>query len=765
MQLPSRMSTRVTTKRASALTDSTPSATTPCSYTRSQAQQLGSGSGSSSTSTGTGNSTTRTSLTGSNQHQHPSNKSKAPSDDFEEAWLVYNQQAPASTSSLVVATPPLPPKRSNSSTTTTTTTMINSRRPPPPPTPPTTSASTHVEYRVDRYHVDGVEREVLTIEDTPEPVPSTSRHNGNGNGTANYSHAPSSSNPAYLYPHPPPAQRLGSSSTNATYYSNDIKPNANGVGAGTTNKRRRNNELGAYVDDHQHDYAARAPPHNLASGTTTTTTTSSSRTAAAPRYKQPPPPGAPTTSSKNALSSSVSRKRKLDEVTEPTADKDGHFIIVPGNKIIDAHTQVSYTIDRSLGQGTFGKVVAAKSSATNEMVAVKVIRAIPKYREAAKVEINVLKRLAFSDPHNQQCVSQTPLPSYAITVLTTLSLYPHNSQCIHMLSSFDFRDHTCIVSELLSVSVFDFLKDNGYAPFPFSHVQSFARQLLKSVDCELWFGFLRLWRIRRLISLRFVCADVHKEHFIHTDLKPENILLEERAAKCIDNPFNPKHKTRRILKNSKIRLIDFGSATKQTEYHATVVSTRHYRAPEIILGLDWSFPCDVWSIGCILVEFVTGEALFQTHENLEHLAMMERVFGKMPPALAVSALNKEKKNMQSSREKNKVAPDVSNWLVEASGASRGTYRVNFPTAATAKQSKRFVEGMRSLERTVKDACAYAYDDVATNKAPLVEFIDLLRQLLQWDPAHRIEVKDALKHPFLTVEIKDDVMRAWGTNTE
>ncbi|SCZ99021.1 BZ3500_MvSof-1268-A1-R1_Chr3-1g05769 [Microbotryum saponariae] len=719
------MSTRVTTKRASALTVSTPSATTPSSYTRSQAQQLGSGS-SSSTSTSTGNRTTGTSLsslTGSSQPQHPSNKSKAPSDEFEEAWLLYNQQAPASTSSLVIATPPLPPKSSNSSTTTaTTTTMINSRRPPPPPT---TSASTHVEYRVDRYHVDGVEREVLTIEDTPEPVPSTSRHNGNGNGTANYSHAPtpSSSNPAYLYPHPPPAQGLGSSSTNATYYSNDIKPNANGVGAGTTNKRRRNNELGAYVDDHQHDYAARAPPHNLAPGTTTTTTTSSSRTAAAPRYKQPPPPGAPTTSSKNALSSSVSRKRKLDEVTEPTADKDGHFIIVPGNKIIDAHTQVSYTIDRSLGQGTFGKVVAAKSSATNEMVAVKVIRAIPKYREAAKVEINVLKRLAFSDPHNQHADAA------------------YNSQCIHMLSSFDFRDHTCIVSELLSVSVFDFLKDNGYAPFPFSHVQSFARQLLKSVDY------------------------VHKEHFIHTDLKPENILLEERAAKCIDNPFNPKHKTRRILKNSKIRLIDFGSATKQTEYHATVVSTRHYRAPEIILGLDWSFPCDVWSIGCILVEFVTGEALFQTHENLEHLAMMERVFGKMPPALAVSALNKEKKNMQSSREKNKVAPDVSNWLVEASGASRGTYRVNFPTAATAKQSKRFVEGMRSLERTVKDACAYAYDDVATNKAPLVEFIDLLRQLLQWDPAHRIEVKDALKHPFLTVEIKDDVMRAWGTNTE
>ena len=47
-------------------------------------------------------------------------------------------------------------------------------------------------------------------------------------------------------------------------------------------------------------------------------------------------------------------------------------------------------------------------------------------------------------------------------------------------------------------------------------------------------------------------------------------------------------------------------------------------------GLGWSYPCDIWSVGCILVELCTGEALFQTHENLEHLAMMERVFGPLP---------------------------------------------------------------------------------------------------------------------------------------
>ena len=84
---------------------------------------------------------------------------------------------------------------------------------------------------------------------------------------------------------------------------------------------------------------------------------------------------------------------------------------------------------------------------------------------------------------------------------------------------------------------------------------------------------------------------------------------------------------RRVLLDTEIRLIDFGSATFEDEYHSSVVSTRHYRAPEIILNLGWTYPCDIWSIGCILVEFFTGDALFQTHDNLEHLAMMESVCG------------------------------------------------------------------------------------------------------------------------------------------
>lgn len=53
--------------------------------------------------------------------------------------------------------------------------------------------------------------------------------------------------------------------------------------------------------------------------------------------------------------------------------------------------------------------------------------------------------------------------------------------------------------------------------------------------------------------------------------------------------------------------------------------------------MGWSYPCDAFSLGCILVEFYTGTALFQTHDNLEHLAMMEAVMGPMSPTFVRKA--------------------------------------------------------------------------------------------------------------------------------
>jgi dual-specificity kinase len=59
---------------------------------------------------------------------------------------------------------------------------------------------------------------------------------------------------------------------------------------------------------------------------------------------------------------------------------------------------------RLLGQGTFGKVVEAVDQHSTSSVAVKIIRSIPKYRDASKIEVRVLKTLKANDPTNKQCV-------------------------------------------------------------------------------------------------------------------------------------------------------------------------------------------------------------------------------------------------------------------------------------------------------------------------------------------------------------------------
>lgn len=158
---------------------------------------------------------------------------------------------------------------------------------------------------------------------------------------------------------------------------------------------------------------------------------------------------------------------------------------------------------------------------------------------------------------------------------------------------------------------------------------------------------------------------------------------------------NAPPRAKKILESTDIRLIDFGSATFEEEYHSSVVSTRHYRAPEIILGmyfclgsdldvhlllgLGWSYPCDAFSLGCILVEFFTGVALFQTHDNLEHLAMMEQVMGKMPERFA----------RMGARSKTEYFKEGS--------------KLDWPKPKATRQSKKEVRACRSLQVCSKSA--------------------------------------------------------------
>lgn len=81
----------------------------------------------------------------------------------------------------------------------------------------------------------------------------------------------------------------------------------------------------------------------------------------------------------------------------------------------------------------------------------------------------------------------------------------------------------------------------------------------------------------------------------------------------------------------------------------------------------------MWSIGCILVEFCTGDALFQTHDNLEHMAMMEPICGKIGTKM-MRAANKATQQ--------KLFKD---------------HKLDYPNAETTKQSRKYVKAMKPLK--------------------------------------------------------------------
>ena len=91
-------------------------------------------------------------------------------------------------------------------------------------------------------------------------------------------------------------------------------------------------------------------------------------------------------------------------------------------------------------------------------------------------------------------------------------------------------------------------------------------------------------------------------------------------------------------KVSTTKVIDFGGATFTQDYHGSIINTRQYRAPEVILQCcEWNEKSDIWSAACILAELYTGEMLFATHDSVEHLALITKMLGQFPKWMASNA--------------------------------------------------------------------------------------------------------------------------------
>merc|ERR1719433_1252104 len=257
-----------------------------------------------------------------------------------------------------------------------------------------------------------------------------------------------------------------------------------------------------------------------------------------------------------------------------------------------------YRLLKLLGDGTFGRVVLAEDQISARQVAIKIIRDVKRYMENAKIEADILNDLRKADQNGK-------------------------SGCALMYETFTHEQvYYCLVFEPLGQSLYDFLNANGFRGFWMQDIQSFAKQSMEALN------FLH-----------------GRLHMTHTDLKPENILLQStersvaarfpRECDWLRRNGSSSSKTQSLgdyqrPANNRIKLIDFGNATYADEHHSSIINTRQYRGPEVLLSLGWDERSDLWSIGCILMELYSGKQLFATHEELEHLALMARVIGALP---------------------------------------------------------------------------------------------------------------------------------------
>lgn len=235
---------------------------------------------------------------------------------------------------------------------------------------------------------------------------------------------------------------------------------------------------------------------------------------------------------------------------------------------------------------------------------------------------------------------------------------------VNFTQSFYFRGHLCISTELLDMNLYEFIKANSFRGFSLRLIRRMTKQMLSS-----------------LVLLQ-------QKKVIHCDLKPENILIR-----------HPMH--------TEIKTIDFGSSCFESEKVYTYIQSRFYRSPEVILGMNYGLPIDMWSLGCILAELFTGVPIFPGENEQEQLACIMEVFG--PPEKHLIEKSTRKKLFFDSMGK--------------------------PRLTVSSKGRRRRPSSKTLQQAIK--C----DDEA--------FIDFLGRCLRWDPDRRLKPDEAIHHEFIT----------------
>ena len=212
---------------------------------------------------------------------------------------------------------------------------------------------------------------------------------------------------------------------------------------------------------------------------------------------------------------------------------------------------------------------------------------------------------------------------------------------------------------------------------------------------------------------------LHDEDYRRNMIEKNNILTSEisdQEKSKLMKKLGEKMSRRgpEIDPSIEVKICDIGNACWFNHHFSTIIQTRQYRSPEVILGINYNETSDIWSLACMLFELATGDFLFEPRKgetfskNDDHLAQIIEAVGKMPKNFALSGFDSYKyfdKNGKLKRIKKLIYYPIKDILVK---------KYNFKE---------------------KEAKAFS---------------DFLMPMLEYYPDKRASARELLKHPWLNM---------------
>lgn len=216
---------------------------------------------------------------------------------------------------------------------------------------------------------------------------------------------------------------------------------------------------------------------------------------------------------------------------------------------------------------------------------------------------------------------------------------------------------------------------------------------------------------------------VHSAGVVHRDLKPSNILINE---------------------NCDLKICDFGLARIQDPQMTGYVSTRYYRAPEIMLTWQkYDVEVDIWSAGCIFAEMLEGKPLFPGKDHVNQFSIITELLGT-PPDDVIQTICSENVSSELAPILHRIGAWANEYLSHqfrhyASSSLCRSASAN-PWRTSSEMPMPMVRDFNSHSPTLLSFGASVDKDLA---------VDLLERMLVFDPKKRVRAGEALAHQYLT----------------